>query len=271
MSLWSRLGLASSHQPVPRDQEAADAELEATFGDDPRDARPDRHGRRHPTDDDGDESGEGVALVGMGERRSDRADEDGRGSYDAPADERPYDRPSSPAPDYEFLRPPGSVPAAPRQPAGRSWRDRLSSALALGTRYDALGSGHAFTPGSLTPRGGPPVGTGLGNDGVFANLVAKPERRQGDGIEYVGGDDDGTNTKEMPPTYEAAAADAAPPYWETTIVTPSGLIGPDDILVDGLPVGNLFSFLWSLLVSVSFQFVGASIIRPTSLIAQASC
>jgi hypothetical protein len=30
----------------------------------------------------------------------------------------------------------------------------------------------------------------------------------------------------------------------------------DMILVEGLPVGNIFSFLWNMTVSASFQFVG---------------
>lgn len=59
--------------------------------------------------------------------------------------------------------------------------------------------------------------------------------------------------------YEVAALDSTPPYWETTIITPQGLLGPDDICVDGLPVGSPFGFAWNLLVSMSFQFVGASI------------
>ena len=56
--------------------------------------------------------------------------------------------------------------------------------------------------------------------------------------------------------YEVAAMDTTPPYWETTVITPGGVLGPDDICVDGLPVGNLFGFAWNLLVSMSFQFVG---------------
>jgi hypothetical protein len=43
------------------------------------------------------------------------------------------------------------------------------------------------------------------NDGVFANLSAKPD---------ISEKPDG----EHPPTYEEAAADATPPYWETTIL-----------------------------------------------------
>lgn len=56
-------------------------------------------------------------------------------------------------------------------------------------------------------------------------------------------------------TYEQAAADAAPPYWETTILAP-GLGGPDEVYVEGLPVGSVFSFIWNAMISMSFQLVG---------------
>ncbi|WAQ92469.1 hypothetical protein PtA15_16A377 [Puccinia triticina] len=133
------------------------------------------------------------------------------------------------------------------------------------------------TAGSPTPSLGPPslvklagMGGGVQNDGVFANLSAKPD---GPGtrlnpttgqMEFVGGNDDGhpTDKEEVLPTYDSAALDSAPPYWETTVTLPGvnsgpyGLLGPDDVLVDGLPVGNLFGFAWNLLVSMSFQFIG---------------
>ncbi|KAK4050503.1 hypothetical protein OIO90_005086 [Microbotryomycetes sp. JL221] len=96
-------------------------------------------------------------------------------------------------------------------------------------------------------------GGGQNNDGVFANLSAKPDNTNSLG--YVGGDDD-EHKDEVLPAYEVAALDATPPYWETTVITPGGTLGPDDICVDGLPVGNLFGFAWNLLVSMSFQFVG---------------
>jgi hypothetical protein len=81
------------------------------------------------------------------------------------------------------------------------------------------------------------------NDGVFANLNAKP--RPGEEIE------------EKPPTYEQAAADATPPYWETTVLSPYGTSGnPDDVFIDGLLVGSLFSFVWNALISMSFQLIG---------------
>lgn len=73
-------------------------------------------------------------------------------------------------------------------------------------------------------------------------MTAKPERA-------------GEEKEELPPSYEQAAADAAPPYWETTIMAP-GLGGPDDVYIDGMPVGSLFSFVWNGMISMSFQFVG---------------
>ncbi|KAI1499259.1 metal homeostatis protein bsd2 [Biscogniauxia marginata] len=85
-------------------------------------------------------------------------------------------------------------------------------------------------------------GGGIQSDGVFSNMTARPER----GEKVV---------EEQPPTYEQAAADAAPPYWETTILAP-GLGGPDDVYIDGMPVGSVFSFIWNGMISMSFQLVG---------------
>ncbi|KAJ5109236.1 hypothetical protein N7456_005911 [Penicillium angulare] len=78
------------------------------------------------------------------------------------------------------------------------------------------------------------------NDGVFANLAAKPER--------------GEKNEDLPPSYEEAAADATPPYWETTILAPG--LSSDEVYVDGLPVGSVFSFVWNAMISMSFQLVG---------------
>jgi len=82
-----------------------------------------------------------------------------------------------------------------------------------------------------------------GTDGVFANLSAKPDPDNPDG-----------KYDEPLPSYETAAADAAPPYWETTIITPG--MDSDEVYVDGLPVGNFFTFIWNAMISMSFQFVG---------------
>ncbi|KAH8201712.1 hypothetical protein TruAng_004150 [Truncatella angustata] len=85
-------------------------------------------------------------------------------------------------------------------------------------------------------------GGGMQSDGVFSNMMARPAR----GEKVV---------EEQPPTYEQAAADSAPPYWETTILAP-GLGGPDEVYIDGMPVGSIFSFIWNGMISMSFQLVG---------------
>ncbi|KAF7562924.1 hypothetical protein G7046_g1181 [Stylonectria norvegica] len=96
---------------------------------------------------------------------------------------------------------------------------------------------------SIIASGSRPRVMGGGGDGVFANLSARPERAAD------------PEKEEMPPSYEQAAADAAPPYWETTILAP-GMGGPDEVYVDGMPVGSFFSFVWNCMISVSFQLVG---------------
>ncbi|KAL0076635.1 hypothetical protein J3Q64DRAFT_1770740 [Phycomyces blakesleeanus] len=81
----------------------------------------------------------------------------------------------------------------------------------------------------------------VSNDGVFSNMAAKPESER-------------TKVDETPPAYDEAAADSTPPYWQTTIIAPAGM--GDYVMVEGMPVGNILSFVWNLLVSASFQFVG---------------
>jgi len=108
------------------------------------------------------------------------------------------------------------------------------------------------------------VGGGFENDGVFANVMAKPTvqasgQLEGDDIDgvYVMPED---AQKDAPPSYASAQADSVPPYWETTIHAPSSLspgnMLPGELPIDGLATGTLFSFLWNMLVSISFQFVG---------------
>ena len=59
---------------------------------------------------------------------------------------------------------------------------------------------------------------------------------------------------DKPPTYEQAAADATPPYWETTILAPG--MNSDEVYINGLPVGSVFSFIWNGMISMSFLFPG---------------
>ncbi|KAM0667786.1 hypothetical protein ACQRIT_003067 [Beauveria bassiana] len=110
------------------------------------------------------------------------------------------------------------------------------------TPPSAASAASAATAASATTRGRV-VGGGVGTDGVFANMSARPEREAA------------AEKEEMPPTYEQAAADSAPPYWETTILAP-GLGGLDEVYVDGMPVGSVFSFIWNGMISTSFQLVG---------------
>ncbi|KAF8947074.1 hypothetical protein BGZ47_010319 [Haplosporangium gracile] len=65
----------------------------------------------------------------------------------------------------------------------------------------------------------------------------------------------------MTATYESAVQDVTPPYSEMTVMSPSSQYGEsgvfgDEVLVDGLPVGNIFQFLWNIAVAGSFQFLG---------------
>ena len=78
------------------------------------------------------------------------------------------------------------------------------------------------------------------NDGVFGNMSAKLTT--------------GETVEDKPPTYEQAAADATPPYWETTILAPG--MNSDEVYVNGLPVGSVFSFVWNGMISMSFLFPG---------------
>lgn len=102
---------------------------------------------------------------------------------------------------------------------------------------------------------GVPVGGGM--SGVFANLAARPDMGprppapgEVEGPEWVPED----AQKDGPPPYQVAARDVVPPYWETTVVLPSSSspfgtltssIAGDEIMIDGMPVGNLFAFAWN--------------------------
>lgn len=138
---------------------------------------------------------------------------------------------------------------------------RFAGMRVPGAAYSTLaqddGNGNAQRPRRV-------MGGGLGQDGVFANLNAKPEGRRRRNGNHDRGDDDDLEDETLPPTYEVAAADAAPGYWETTIApggmgwTPGGgHVGDvEDLILEGLPIGNFFGFAWNLLVSMCFQFVG---------------
>lgn len=92
----------------------------------------------------------------------------------------------------------------------------------------------------LTDRPGRFVGHGT--DGVFRNLVAKPDANTESEL-----------FEQWPPLYDDAAADTLPEYWELAVVLS---MYDDEVFVEGLPVGNLALFVWNALVLVAFQWVG---------------
>jgi len=94
------------------------------------------------------------------------------------------------------------------------------------------------------------------NDGVFANVMAKPVRgartvRAADGNIYLAPEE---TQKEAPPTYAEAQTDSVPPYWETTVLAPDSESG--DLIVHDLPTGSLLIFVFNLFTSFFFQFLG---------------
>ncbi|TFY56566.1 hypothetical protein EVJ58_g7557 [Rhodofomes roseus] len=195
----------------------------------------------------------------------------------SPPPRRPTQSPPEPAPgtynfestDFDWVRPPPGSPPSPTRALANDYGNsngvvpvltdmdgarrggwfRRTAAAVLPSHYV-----QQFGLAQEVPR--TPVGGGTNNDGVFANVVAKPSRsvviQEGDETFLVPED----AQKDAPPSYAAAQQDAVPPYWETTIHAPTASTEPGEIVIDGLPTGSLFSFLWNMLVSVSFQFVG---------------
>ncbi|KAG5724979.1 Metal homeostatis protein BSD2 [Termitomyces sp. T112] len=169
--------------------------------------------------------------------------------YDYPPPGSPP-RPSAIALPNDYGNSNGLVPQIPNGSLAPrpSWLRRTAVSILPARFAQNIGLTHERPQGA--------IGGGTHNDGVFANVTAKPTRP----VTVQEGDDslvmpEDTRT-EAPPSYASAQADAVPPYWETTVHAPftPGTVG--EIIVDNLPTGSLFAFLWNMLVSVSFQFVG---------------
>lgn len=152
--------------------------------------------------------------------------------------------PPTPPPDVLFTREdsPTAEGSSHDVPPPPTTRDRLIGAfhqwVPVRTTYERLHNGLATGRMQLNRPG---RFIGLGTDGVFRNLLAKPEL------------EDDRHRELHPPTYEEAAADALPEYWELTVISP---IYDDEVFVEGLPVGNIANLVWNVLVAVAFQFVG---------------
>jgi len=103
----------------------------------------------------------------------------------------------------------------------------------------------------------PVLGGGVENDGVFANVMAKPQPAcvitTEDGDVRIAPEE---TQKEAPPSYADAQADAVPPYWETTIHAPASLEAGEFMIIDDLPSGSIWIFALNAFISFFFQFVG---------------
>lgn len=196
------------------------------------------------------------------------------GTYDFENVDYDYPPPGSPPRPSSFALPNehgntnGLIPSfdntntrSPRQ----NWLQRTALHVLPSTLADRIGVRHSRPAGA--------VGGGINNDGVFANVTAKPAApvriREGMscllcrglhvkimclGDETFVVPEDSRN--EAPPSYATAQADAVPPYWDTVVHAPFAPDAVGDMIIDSLPTGSLFSFLWNMLVSISFQFVG---------------
>ncbi|KAF7330393.1 Metal homeostatis protein BSD2 [Mycena venus] len=170
--------------------------------------------------------------------------------YDCPPPGSPP-RPSALALPNNFGNSNGRLPTEPViPPAPRSSFFRRAVGAILPTHYTRL-PGSDPTASVAGVRGG-----GIENDGVFANVMAKPQRartmRTEDGEIHMVPED---NQKEPPPSYAAAQADSVPPYWETTVHAPGMDLG-SDMIIDDLPSGSVWVFLVNMFISFFFQFVG---------------
>lgn len=153
---------------------------------------------------------------------------------------------------------------------------RLSGMRLPGISYSSMRSERSSASSSQR------MGGGISQDGVFSNMNAKPDAMRTAVDPHDRGDDDdlvsmrliyNANTQAddtLPPTYEAAAADSAPTYWESNVFGASALADSEgvwsensatvgevpDMIQDGMMVGTIFAFCWNLFVSASFQFIG---------------
>ncbi|KAF9008944.1 hypothetical protein BDQ17DRAFT_1349254 [Cyathus striatus] len=173
----------------------------------------------------------------------------------------PLNPSSTPPPSYDFENldyasypPPGSPPT----PSARALPNDIGNSNGLVPSFDHTSNPAARSEqpwiNTTLPQG--PVGGGTRNDGVFANVTAKPTRplRIHDGDDtYIVPED---AAREAPPSYASAQADAVPPYWETTVHAPFSPDSVGEMIIDSLPTGSLFTFVWNMAVSVSFQFIG---------------
>ncbi|KAI6152156.1 hypothetical protein BKA82DRAFT_4107874 [Pisolithus tinctorius] len=240
--------------PNPRTEPDANAELDAAFDDSDDEAIDESHPLRRPT----------PSSELNQPQWNDHLQEQSALTYDFDSPIPDYDQPppGSPPPPTAFALPNsignnnGTIPTFTPNDIPRthpSWWKRATTSLLpnyLISRFRV----------DVSPRGSRPVmGGGTGNDGVFNNITAKPSTS---GVRVQDGDDvyivPEDSSAIPPPSYASAQADAVPPYHTSTLLLPSsdGPLTQGNIIVDALPTGTLFAFLWNALVSTTFQFIG---------------
>lgn len=240
--------------PNPRTEADTNSELDAAFDDSDDEGIDESQPLHHPM----------LSSELNRSRRNDHLEEQSALTYDFDSPIRDYDQPppGSPPPSIAFALPnsigntngvvPMSTPSnIPRPPP--SWWKRTAVALLPNyfvSRFKLDDAPH----GSRHAMGG-----GIGNDGVFNNITAKPSTS---GVRVQDGDNIYIVPEESsaipPPSYASAQADAVPPYHTSTLLLPTigGELTQGNIIVDALPTGTLFAFLWNALVSTTFQFIG---------------
>ncbi|KAJ8523420.1 hypothetical protein ONZ45_g130 [Pleurotus djamor] len=245
--------------PNPRSDREAREEMDAAFDDsgdedDFNDASESHPLNPHPTSPTAYASSHTIPSYPTPQSHS-NASRHLPGTYDFERVDYDYPPPGSPPAPSAFARPNdignsnGEVPEFELNSVHQPRQGWLRRTLAV-----ALPSSVSQRLGvvSRPPRGA--VGGGINNDGVFANVTAKPTAPRPEADDANAAAEDARS--DAPPSYASAQADAVPPYWETTVHAPFSPDAIGEMIVDNLPTGSLFSFLWNMLVSISFQFVG---------------
>jgi len=237
--------------PNPRSEPDADRELEDAFDD----HEDDEHSptetthltHRYPADSHPLSVDSALPPAGTPQPPHGAYDFEREYEYDFPPPGSPPS-PSAFALPNEIGNSNGQLPATPQlpEPPRPSFFRRVVGVL-LPQHYARVP-----TEAPAAPRGG-----GIENDGVFANVMAKPARSvavTNDNGEVIMVLEDSQN--DLPPSYQEAQADAVPPYWETTVMAPAIMSIGGDMIVDELPTGSLIFFISTAFVSYFFQFVG---------------
>ncbi|KAJ3110186.1 hypothetical protein HK100_003128 [Physocladia obscura] len=157
---------------------------------------------------------------------------------------------------FEYARRYAAVPEEPAEEAASA----ASSSVAT--------PGPSGVPSAAAQTGGEAAkARGLGTDAVFANLRLGAVGAVGVVAAADAGDSADNTLDPAPPAYRNVfddsvtlpeSSDRGPlPVYDNTVALNQAVLSDDgDVLVDGLPVGNLFSFFANLVVSVSFDFFG---------------